>query len=193
MQISEAQYKLSGQLVDLVADNLGAGRAVHPETAVACSARLAGSLLFRSFNLNIEDVKPGTVVLSNEANEQGPQLVNILGAMVEHFGVTIDAKKLQRQPNARGRDPELSVLQSLQLLQDKALELVSESGLSLVEASHAAAIATAFIVKECARDISGEEGFNIAAYGFIEGSKTMPPRQTPKSPQSERKPWYKLW
>lgn len=193
MQISEAQNKLAGQLVDLVASSLGAGRAVHPETAVACSARLAGSLLLRSFNLNIETVEPGTVVLSNEANEQGPQLINILGAMVARFGVPLDAKKLHGQPNARGRDPELTVLQSLQLLQDKALELVSRSQLSLVEASHAAAIATAFIVKECAKDISGEVGFNIAAYGFIEGSKTAPPRKTSRPPESKKKPWYKLW
>ena len=193
MQISEAQNKLAGQLVDLVAEALGSGRAVHPETAVACSARLAGSLLLRSFNLNIEKVEPGTVVLSNEANEQGPQLISILGAMLENFGVSLDTKKLDGKPKVRGRDPELSVMESLLLLQDKALSCVSRSGLNLVEASQAAAIATAFIVKECARDIGGEVGFNIAAYGFIEGSKTVPPRPTSGSAQSEKRPWYKLW
>jgi len=192
MQITEAQNKVAGQLVDLVAESLGAGRAVHPETAIASSARLAGSLLFRSFSLNIQNVEPGTVVLSNEANEQGPQLINILGAMLQHLGVSLDAQKLRKHPKSRGREPELSVLQSLSLLQEGALKAASEGGLQLKEAAYAAAVATAFIVKECAKDIGSEIGFNIATYGFIEGTKTAPPRLGPER-GAEKKPWYKLW
>ena len=36
--------------------------------------------------------------------------------------------------------------------------------------------AKSFIVKAGAGTIGSEVGFNIAVYGFIEGSKTVPPR-----------------
>ena len=46
MHISEAQHKTAGEFVDLVASKLGSGRAVHPETAIASAARLAGTCSF---------------------------------------------------------------------------------------------------------------------------------------------------
>jgi hypothetical protein len=194
MEITEAQHEFAGQLVDLVADRLGSGRAVHPETAIATSARLAGSLLLRSFNLNLQGAEPGTVILSEEANEQGPQLIGILGAFLRHLGVSLDAKSLEGRSNSRGREPELSVLQSVSLLQDAALSAASEWGLELNQSAQAAALATAFIVKECANNIGAEVGFNIATYGFIEGAKTVPPSLGPEPEAvAEKKPWYKFW
>ncbi|RBP48257.1 hypothetical protein DES53_1011058 [Roseimicrobium gellanilyticum] len=192
MQISEAQHKTAGELVELIAARLGSGRAVHPHTAIASSARLAGSLLLRSFNLNIHDVTPGTVVLSNEANEQGPQLVNIFGSLLQHFGVQFDPAKLGGD-HKRGEDPELTTLQSLSLLQDEAMEIARKNAVPLKEAAHAAAMATAFIAKECTKDVGAETAFNIAVHGFIEGSKTSPPHPASPSVSGEKKPWYKLW
>ncbi len=191
MHISESQHKAAGQLVELIADRVGSGRAVHPETAIASAARLAGSLLLRSFNLNIQAVEPGTVVLSNEANEEGPHLVSIMSAMLQHFGLSMDSEKLRQLK--RGAAPELSVVQSLSLLQEEAMGIARENGLELKEAAQAAAMATAFIVKECARDIGVETSFNAAAYSFIEGCKTVPPHVGPKSKSGDKKPWYKFW
>lgn len=192
MQISEAQHKTAGELVNLIAERLGSGRAVHPQTAIASSARLAGSLLLRSFNLNINGVKPGTVVLSNEANEQGPQLVNIFGSMMQHFGVQLDPAKLGGDQKPGG-DPELTILQSLSLLQDEAMGIARKNAIPLSEAAQAAAMATAFIAKECAKDVGAETAFNIAVYGFIEGSKTSPPHPASPPISGDKKPWYKLW
>jgi hypothetical protein len=199
MQISEAQNKTAGELVDLIAKRLGSGRAVHPQTAIASSARLAGSLLLRSFNLNIHGVNPGTVILSHEANEQGPQLVNIFGSMLQHFGVQLDPAKLGWDQKY-GEGLELTTLQSLSLLQDEAMEIARKNAVPLKESAHAAAIATAFIAKECVKDVGVEAAFNIAVYGFLEGSKTAPPQpaspsisEAPTSIAEGKKPWYKFW
>lgn len=192
MQISEAQHTTAGNLVDLIARRLGSGRAVHPQTAIASSARLAGSLLLRSFNLNINGVKPGTVVLSYEANEQGPQLVNLFGSMLQHLGVQLDSAKLGGNQNY-GEDLELTILQSLSMLQDEAMEIARKNAVPLSEAAYAAAMATAFIAKECVNDIGAETAFDIAVYGFIEGSKTSPPHLASPSISEDKKPWYKLW
>jgi hypothetical protein len=194
MQISDAQQKAAGELVDLVATRVGSGRAVHPETAIASAARLSGSLLLRSFNLKIAGAKPGEVVLSHEANEEGPELLHITTGFLQLFGVSLEKEKLDGDSMARGKEPTLSVVQSLALLQEDALRIARENGLDLKDAARAGAMATAFIVKECAQNIGAEVGFNVAAFGFIEGCKTIPPdiEPTPKA-ESERKPWYKLW
>jgi hypothetical protein len=194
VQISAEQNKAAGQFVDLIASKLGPGRAVHSETAVASAARLAGSLLFRSFNLSIPSAEPGAAVLSSEANEQGPELISIMSAMLQHFGVSLSQEKLGGDPSKRGGSPELSTVESLTSLQEDALRIAKNCGLELKEAAQAAAIATAFIVKECAPAIGPEVGFNIAAYGFIEGCKTVPPLLAGEPAASApQKPWYKLW
>ena len=174
MQISEAQHNAAGEMVDLIAARLGDGRAVHLVTAIASAARLAGSLLLRSFNLNIQDLQPGTVILSTEANDEGPELINILAAMLRHFGVSLNKTNLGDGVE-RGEDAELSVVQSLELLQEDALVIARKNGLDLKEAAQAATMATAFLVKECSKEIGGETAFDLATYSFIEGCKTVPP------------------
>lgn len=195
MQLSPAQHKVAGEYVDLIANKLGSGRAVHSETAIAGAGRLAGSLLFRSFELNVDNVAPGTVVLSVEANEQGIELINILAALLQHFGVSLE--KIRSDPGStnRGKPPELTVVQSLQLCQDDALRVAADNGLKLKEAAHAAAMATAFIVKECAPSVGVGVAFRLATFSFIEGTKTMPPAIGAKlAPQPARsRPWYKFW
>jgi len=182
------QNKVAGLFVDLVAARAGTGRAVHAETAIAMAARLSGSLLFRSFNFEFQKLDPGSVLLSEQANEEGPQLINILDSMLQNFGVTLDKTKLGGRNALRGEEPKLSIIESLALLQEDAIRIAGENRLSLKEAAQSAAMATAFVVKECARSIGGEVGFNVAIYGLIEGSKTVPPRL-----QRTSKPFWKFW
>ncbi|WCE05973.1 hypothetical protein [Pseudoxanthomonas sp. JBR18] len=193
MQITEQQNRAAGDFVDLIARRLGSGRAIHPETAIASSARISGSLLLRSFGFDLDSEEPGTVLLSNEANEQGPNLVNLLGAFLARNRVTLDSTMLGGAPEHRGTQPNLDIQQSLALLQADALQIAARHSLSLRQAAEAAALATGFIVKECVASVGGEVGFNVAAFGFIEGSKTVPPLLNPASKPSSSKPWYKFW
>ena len=94
----------------------------------------------------------------------------------------------------RGQTPRLTLIESLDLLQDDAVRIATDCGLRLEEGAQAAAIATAFVVSQCAKDIGGEVGFNAAVYGFIEGSKTVPPLLRPSAAlPKNKKPWYKPW
>lgn len=108
--------------------------------------------------------------------------------MLQNFGVVLDKSKIGGSNALRGEEPKLSVVQSLLLLQEDAVRIAEENRLSLKEAAQSAAMGTAFIVKECAGKIGAEVSFNVALYGVIEGSKTVPPRlQLPK------KPSWKFW
>jgi len=194
LNISDAQNRATGEFVDLVANKIGSGRAIHPETAISSAARLAGSLLLRSFNLSIGSVEPGTVLLSNEANEKGPLLVGTVAAFLSKSGISLDKSLLGGEQSKRGAEPNLTVLQTLSTFQEDALQISSKNGLSLEEAAQSAALATGFIVKECAGNIGAEVGFNVAAYGFIEGCKTAPPVLSHLASTSQKKkPWYKAW
>ncbi|WP_146165845.1 hypothetical protein [Stenotrophomonas panacihumi] len=190
MDISSAQAAATGELVDLIASKVGSkGRAVHPETAIASAARLAGSMLFRSFGFMTEGVEPGTVMLSNEANEKWPLLTEIVCEFLSSAGVSF-AKSSSTA--ARGAEPTLTTLQSLSLLQDDAMRISKRHGLSSEEFVRCTALATAFIVKECVGSIGAEVGFNVAMIGFIEGSKTVPPALG-ATHAAVRKAWYKPW
>lgn len=196
MSFTESQDRATGELVALVASCLGAERAIHPETAIASAARLAGSLLLRSCGLPLGKLEPGSIVLSDAANEKGPLLVETLAAYLAGAEVPIQRDKLGGEPDKRGTPPHLSIVQSLAQLQDEAMAIAERHGLTLEQVAQSAALATAFMVRECASRIGAETGFNIAAYGFVEGSKTVPPRSSrPDSgpvPATAR-PWYKFW
>lgn len=194
MNIANAQNKAAGELVDLVASRIGQNRAIHPETAISASARLSGSLLLRSFNLNHENMDSGTIILSNEANEKGPMLVNTLAAFLSASNVSLDPQKLGGEAAHRGEEPRIDILGVLSLLQEEAIKISERNSLGQEQAAQAAALATGFVIKECAPQISAETGFNIAVFGFVEGSKTVPPDiAASQRVQDRAKPWYKFW
>lgn len=193
MNISAAQNKATSEFVDLIAESVGGpSRTIHPETAIATSARMAGSLLFRSFGFAINDAEPGSVVLSDGANEKGPMLMNIVLAFLAQNNVQMDQGKLGA--SSRGAEPTLSFMDSVGLVQGQALRIAQQNRLDLQQAAQSAALATAFVVMQCAPQIGAETGFNVAAFGFVEGSKTMPPDlEVGNQKQDSGKPWYKFW
>lgn len=194
LNITPEQNKATGELVDLVAAKVGNNRAIHPETAISTSARLAGSFLLRSFNFKLDGFAPGSVLLSDEANEKGPMLVNTLAAFLSASNLSMDQAKLGGQQDQRGKAPHLDILDSLTQIQSDAIKIAERNGLTMEQAAQSAALATAFIVKECSPQIGVETGFNVAVFGFIEGSKTVPPGIAITSqPSTASKPWYKFW
>jgi hypothetical protein len=188
MNISEKQNKATGEIVDLIASSIGKKREVHCATAIITSARLSGAFLFKSFGLNIEDAKPGNAVLSQQVNEEGPELINVIGAVLSNLGVTINNSKME---SAEIQKTELDFLQSLSATQTKAAELMKKHGLNEKEMAVACAMSTAFIIQQCQDDVEVESGFNTAVYGLIEGSKTVPPKMTKST--TEQKKWYQFW
>ena len=188
MQINEQQHKAADEIVELIVTELGKNRAVHPPTAIISCARIAGSFLFRSFNFSLKDAAPGNPVLSEQANEKGPDLINIMGWMLHSLGIDIDGNKVNESSMA---ESDLKFLDSLNLLQNKAAQIMNQNKLDFEQMAYCCAMATAFIVKECQHDLSVESGFNTAIYGFIEGTKTFPPELS--APASRKKGFFSFW
>jgi hypothetical protein len=158
------QVDAANQFADATIAALKNAKGVHAETAVAAAARMAGTLLLRSFDLPLDGIEAGEVVLSEQANEEGPQLVNILGSVLTHLGVHLDHARLSNEP---GDDHK-------PLLEFLYAEIRIRLGLSLKEAAEAAAAATALLIQRTAQLLDPNVGFHVAAYGFVEGTKTAP-------------------
>lgn len=161
-------------------------------------------------NYQMKDIKLGSVVLSEEANNKGPILIKITYAVLLNLGVEIDNSKMSYEV---GEEPRMNFIESIDLVQNHALEIKNRYKLSFEQLAHSAAIATAFIIQQ-SRNIQAETGFGKAIYHYIEGSKTFPPefsdstisnkiedknRNTydkaikANSKESSVKPWWKIW
>ncbi|QIH39235.1 hypothetical protein G7A72_10625 [Flavobacterium sp. Sr18] len=210
MNISKEQNEAVNDIVELIASKLGnETRELNIVDAISTCARLAGSLLFRSFNFEIENAKLGSVVLSENANIKGPELINITHFVLQNFGITIDNQKMN---GSSGEETKIEFLDAINLVQNQALEIMDKYKLSYEQLAHSTAIATAFIIQQ-SPNIPAETGFGKAIYHYIEGSKTYPPdfikpttiietknqlkederTNEIKSKENSDKPWWKIW
>ena len=172
MQITKEQNQAAGSIVELIATEIGNNRQIDPETAIVAAARLAGSFMFRSFNFNLNNASPGSAFLSEEANEKGPVLIDVLVGTLNNFEVNLDSDKMNSNSN---EESKLTFLETLLHIQDQAKVIMNQNNLTQEQMAYACAMATAFIIKECQNDLAAESGFHTAVCGFIEGSKTVPP------------------
>jgi hypothetical protein len=202
MEITPNQNNAVNEIIEMVVSVIGNGsREIDTTEAISSTARLAGSFLFRSFDFKIEDAKPGTAMLSEDANVKGPQLVNITFAVLQNYGIEIDNSKM---PNGNPKQAESNFVEVIDKIQNPAFKIMKDNELSYEQMAQSAAIATGFIIQQSS-NITPEEGFGTAIYHFIEGSKTFPPEfahvsktttttstnDEPKT-QVKAKPWWKF-
>jgi hypothetical protein len=112
-------------------------------------------------------------VFSEQANEQGPRLVEVLSEILAQLGVELDRTRLGEEPGPDNQ-PQLGFLETQKLLEPPFAAIRSRHGLSEQESAEAGAVATALLLRQCAPVLDPHVAFNLAVYGFIEGAKTAP-------------------
>lgn len=167
-QVDAAQAFANATIAALQTD-----RGVHAETAIAATARMAGTFLFRSFDFPAQDLVPGHAVLSDVANEQGPPLVQLLGGVLSELGVELDAERFGEDIDP-GNSPHREFLDTQKMLEPGYLAISRQHDLSGREAAIAGVIASAFLIHQCAQVLDPNIAFGVAVYGLIEGAKTAP-------------------
>jgi hypothetical protein len=187
---TDAQLRAAERIADLIIAALTTERGVHAETAIASAARLGGTFLFRSFDLQTKSVQPGTPVLSDAANLHGPLLVQTLATSLARLGVTVDQSAISK-PIPADNTPHLSVLETQAALEALVSTIADSHQLDRQTAGHACSLAAAILIQKSRSVLDPGIGAALAVYGFVEGSKTMPAPLPCVS--AERKPWYKVW
>jgi hypothetical protein len=168
------------EYANLTISSLKVSGVVDPPTVIAACARMAGTYLFRSFDLKLPNVQPGQAVLSVEADQHSPMLVRTAAGILATLGIALPSSPPATAYNGR-TTPIQSFLETQQLLEPLFSPIQSKYSLSLRHAAQAAAIATALLVHHFAKNFEPSAAFAIAALGFIEGTKTAP---NPVSSQS---------
>ena len=171
--ISKQQLDAAQEFATVTIEALKLPNGVHPGTVVAATARMAGTYLFRSFNLKLPGVKPGQAVLSNEANEQWPQLINIAADALSRMKIAIDNTQAGKEIEPRHK-PMREFLETQKKLEPMYAPIKECYSFPMQEAAHSVAVATALLINHAKKFLDPTMAFNIAVFGFVEGAKTAP-------------------
>ncbi|APV50010.1 hypothetical protein BWI17_10135 [Betaproteobacteria bacterium GR16-43] len=187
---TKAQEAAARAMVEAIVPALRTEKGTHAETAIAAAARMGGTFLFRSFHLPTAGIEPGAPVFSDLANDQGPALMQTFafGAVGEGLDPTTMNRDMQVPDQNR---PLLTVNQTQSKLEPALRAIAAKHRLTDVQAAHACALAAAKLVKMTVQVLPPHMGLTVAAYGFVEGSKTMPIALPAAAPG--KKPWYRFW
>src|ERR1700680_4359990 len=87
--LSKPQMDAAGEFANAAIAAMKVPGGIHPATVIAASARMAGTYLFRSFELNLQGVKPGQVVLSAQAAQREGELIQVALGSLARFGIKV--------------------------------------------------------------------------------------------------------
>jgi hypothetical protein len=183
-----SEVRAADETTELIVQAIATERGVHSETAISAAARLAGTFLFHSFLLPEIKTEPGTVVLSDAANDRGPLLVRTLAAGLSSFGFTPSSADLPENL-LESHKPQIDIAAMRERLESRILAIACKHGLTDEQTAHACALAAARLIHMSAYVLDPHIGFSLALLGFVEGSKTMPSTRNNSSEQ----PWYRFW
>lgn len=171
--LDDNQYKIAELFTEIVFKHLDRHRnTAYYETAIAATARLAGSMLLRFFQPNLTDYKAGSILLSNEAGEWSLYLINTLSSILNNFGIELNGLK----PSSAFEDENiLPYIETMNIFQEKAMDILKTDNINLWHGAGVMVIAVALIIKKCRDDIGDSTAFNIAAYAFVEATRIVPP------------------
>jgi hypothetical protein len=146
---------------------------VHPATIIAACGRMAGTYLFRSFDLKLKGVLPGDAVLSDEANQHSPMLIQIMANVLTTLKVSIENQPPGEPGNPNTR-PTKEFLETQRILEPIFEPVREKYSFTLSQAGQAAAIATAILINHFIKHLDPNVAFGLAVYSIIEGCKTAP-------------------
>jgi hypothetical protein len=148
---------------------------VHVETVLYSAACLAGTSLFRSFGFS-QSTEPGSVILSDQANQGGSNLMNLFMFFIQNYGVTLQPDQLAITFTDTSK-PKMTILQVQENLQDSYHAIMEKHGLSYLDGARAGIVVCSMLYgHHCAnrKDIDLGFGAGIIGRGLIEGAKTSP-------------------
>ena len=141
--------------------------------AISIIASLAGSFLFRSFGLKLDNVKPGTIINihSEEEKTKENQLIILTHSSLELLGIKTNINKT---PNEYIKHAKSNFLDVINKVQGPAVQIMKKYNLSYEQMAQSAVIATAFFIQK-RKEITIDDGLETAIYYYYVGSRTYPP------------------
>lgn len=153
------------------------GGNVHAATYLACSAWMAGTILYRLEVDGRVDVKPGTVVLSEEVNVRLPECFNLIAVMAARGDSGDEAIESLEAGSCDER--RLTMQQARDTFEPVYWAFAQRQGLTPADLVLAATLSTAVAAANCRPAMGLKATTHLAHYSMLEASKTAPgPRPT---------------
>ena len=147
----------------------------HPGTVLAAAAWLAGTSLYRSFGY-AQTTEPGTVMLSEKANQAFPRLLDLFTYYMSKSGTQIKPDQfILETPDAF--KPTKTILQIQEAHQDEFNAIMKKHKLDYLDGARAGVIACAMLFNyHCVKrqDIDPRLAAGIISMGIVTGAKTAP-------------------
>ena len=169
-QVIETADQLQRTLHRLIISDQG----LHAATAVASSARMAGTMLLRDLVERPGRHEAGTSPLSDDAGRPAPVLAETLFATLGQLGHGDLDEQGVRGSRASTALSHLSLGETQAILEPWYLKTVGSSQLSLREVAASAAITTGLLIHDCRDVLDVYAGCAIATQGFVEPIETFP-------------------
>ena len=174
-EIAKRRQKTAREALQLFEKEFDPAVGAHPETVLHAAAWLAGTSLHRSFGYT-EEQAPGTIMLSEKANQEWPKLMKTFMFLLEKDGFKLGPDELVLKfPGEHG--PKMNMLEVQQRFQAADNEIMRKHGFDYAEGGKTGAVICALLAKVyCVRrkDLAPGLAAGIVEMGFIEGTKTAP-------------------
>lgn len=141
---------------------------------ISILALLAGSFLFRSFDHELGNLAPGTIINTHSEEQQSKEkdLIVITQSSLELIGIVTDIKALLN--NHQNIEQQLNFIDTISKFQEPTLQIMKKYNLTFEQTAHSAAMATSYYIQQ--RDKNKiEDALKIAIYHYFTGSRTYPP------------------
>ena len=147
----------------------------HAGTVLSTAAWLAGTSLYRSLNYRHNPV-PGTIVLSDEVNEEWPKLMQLFRYYCQRNGISFTPEQLVLTPPDEHK-PRMEIFQVQEKFQDQYNAIMKKHGLDDLDGARAGMIVCSVLFQyHCTsvKDIDPLVAAGIVSMGIVAGAKTAP-------------------
>ena len=155
--------------------NFRTPQGAHPGTVLSAAAWLAGTSLYRSFGYT-QNPEPGTVMLSEKANQAFPRLLDLFTYYISKGGTQIKPEHfILETPDAL--KPTKTILQIQEAHQDEYNAIMKKHNLGYLDGARAGIIACAMVFNyHCVKrqELDPRLGAGIISMGIVTGAKTAP-------------------
>jgi hypothetical protein len=161
------------QLYEMLAAGLTTDDGLHPGTFVAAAGYLAGAALFRSFGFDMARTEPGTIVLSEQANEWWPKLASLFLHLLRSNGIELTGADIVLEPPSE-HGPRRDFMEIVAIFQNRFYGLALGDPPDLMRAAYVATATAALAAFRHRTQLDPKIALGIAGLAFVEGSKRVP-------------------
>lgn len=161
------------ELFDVICQKLTTEQGINIETAIAAAGWLTGSALLAASKVDLSALEPGSAVLVDSVDEEGPSLIGYIGSMLAASGVDVSEIANEVPPQ---HQPVQSFLEIMALLAPDFRDVLERSGLPEDAATVVGAQTTAQFVYAGRELIDPSIAMGLAVTCVVAGAKTVPPR-----------------